>query len=90
MFLAKVVGNVVATVKDESHAGYKLMIARAIDMNGNEVSEDIICFDAADSGIGDTVLINDDGGAGQMLLDDEKCIIDNVIAGVVDHYVWNK
>ena len=75
----------VSTVKDASHSGLKLMVAVYIDPGGKAVSEEFICADAADAGVGDIVIVNDDGGAGQMLLEDDKVIIDHVIAGVVDH-----
>ena len=86
MILARVVGNVVSTVKDESHSGLKLMIAEHIDFDGNPLSDEFICADAADAGIGDIVLINTDGGAGQQLLEDDNVVIDCVIAGVIDHF----
>ena len=46
----------------------------------------MIAFDCADAGIGDTVLVNTDGGAGNMLLNDDFAIVDLVICGVVDSY----
>jgi microcompartment protein CcmK/EutM len=75
----------VSTVKDATHTGLRLMVARYIDLSGEPVSSEFICADGADAGIGDTVIVNDDGGAGQLLLEDSEVIIDCVIAGVVDH-----
>lgn len=46
----------------------------------------MIAFDCADAGIGDIVLVNIDGGAGNMLLDDDYAIVDLVICGIVDSY----
>ena len=46
----------------------------------------MIAFDCADAGVGDIVLVNTDGGAGNMLFDDEYGIFDLVICGVVDRY----
>lgn len=37
MILAKVIGNVVATRKDESLEGTKLMIVRRVDAEGNYI-----------------------------------------------------
>ncbi len=88
--MAKVVGNLVSTIKDMGHKGQKLMLARYIDSGGKYVSETFICVDAADAGIGDYVIINTDGGAGQMLLDDPDIIVDCVIAGVVDSLSINR
>jgi len=79
MRIAKVVGTVVSTVKDMSHAGYKLLIIENLDGKRE------IAFDAADAGVGDTVLVLADGGGCNMILDDE-IIADQVICGVIDHY----
>lgn len=84
MRLARVVGNVVSTIKDPGFAGQKLMIVDYIDDEGNLTGNNAIVFDVADAGIGDTVLVNVDGGAAMMFLGKE-CIADQTICGVVDH-----
>ena len=63
MKLARVVGNVVSTVKDACYTGQKLMI---IDY------------------IGDTVLVNVEGGSANMFLG-RSVIADLTICGVIDH-----
>lgn len=86
MKLAKVVGNVVSTVRAPSQEGYKLMLVRYIGMDGSPEGERHIAFDCADAGVGDLVLVNVDGGAAKMLLDDKAIIADLTICGVVDSY----
>ena len=51
MKLARVVGNVVSTIKDECFAGQKLMIVDYIDEDGNLTGNHAICFDVADAGM---------------------------------------
>ena len=84
MRIGKVVGNVVATVKDESHRGYKLMIVDYLDDQWNMTGTRVICFDAADAGIGDTVICAADGGAAMMALHDKEVVADIAICGVID------
>ena len=62
MKLARVVGNVVSTIKDRGFDGQKLMIVDFIDEEGNLTGNNAIVFDVAHAGIGDTVLIAVDGG----------------------------
>ncbi len=88
MRLARVVGNVVSTIKDEGFAGQKLMIVDYIDEDGNLTGNQAICFDVADAGIGDTVLVNVDGGAAGMFLG-RKVIADLTICGVIDHVTYD-
>ena len=86
MKLARVVGNVVSTVKEQTHEGYKLMLVQYIDAKGEPDGPRLIAFDCAHVGIGDLVIVNIDGGAAKMLLDDDEIICDLTICGVVDYY----
>lgn len=87
MKLAKVVGNVVSTIKDQGFAGQKLMIVDYIDENGNLTGNHAIVFDVADAGIGDTVLVAADGGAAGILLG-RHVVADQTICGVIDHITY--
>ena len=84
MKLARVVGNVVSTVKDACYTGQKLMIIDYIDENGSLTGNQAIAFDVADAGIGDTVLVNVEGGSAKMFLG-RSVIADLTICGVIDH-----
>jgi microcompartment protein CcmK/EutM len=89
MRLARVVGNVVSTVKERTHSNYKLLIVRYLDGEGNPVETEQIVFDGADAGVGDLVLVNVDGGAAKMLLGDKEIIADNTACGVIDHWTFD-
>lgn len=84
MLLARIVGNVISTIKPESHHGNKLMIVEYLDLEGKPYGYRQIVMDMADAGVGDIVLVNVDGGASLMILEDKKLIVDCVICGVVD------
>ncbi len=85
MKLARVVGNVVSTVKDSSHKNYKLLIVRECNEKGRDIGEEKIVIDTVCSGEGDYVLLLDDGGASRMLVRGEKAAVDSVIVGVLDY-----
>ena len=82
MRLAKIIGTVVATRKDNSLVGYKLMIIRRIDGHGNFDSEEV-AVDYVGAGIGETVLI---GSGSSVRVDQSKreAVIDMAIIGIVD------
>ena len=88
MRIARVVGNVVSTIKDSSYHGYKLMIVEYLGEDGRPDGARVIAFDAADAGVGDVVLVNADGGAANMLLDKE-IIADLTICGVLDSFTYD-
>lgn len=84
MKIARVVGNMVSTIKHPSHKGLKLMIIEPVGHNGKVCGKQLIAVDCACAGEGDYVLITDDGGASRMILGDDKAVIDWSIIGVLD------
>jgi microcompartment protein CcmK/EutM len=84
MKLAKVVGNVVSTIKTPSHQNKKLMIVIPVDASGNECGDAMIAFDRFSAGPGDYVLVLEEGGAARDILGDPNGSFDAVIAGIVD------
>jgi len=55
MFLARVVGNVVATVKDPALRGHKILILQPIDKQGRDEGQKILALDSVGAGAGETV-----------------------------------
>jgi ethanolamine utilization protein EutN len=84
MKLGKVVGNIVSTIKTPSHQNKKLMVVIPVDALGKEIGEPMIAFDRFHAGIGDYVLILEEGGSARDILGDEKGAFDAVIAGIID------
>ena len=88
MRIARVVGNVVSTIKDSAYHGYKLMIIEYLGEDGTPAGPRVIAVDAAHAGVGDMVLVNVDGGAANMMLD-KDIIVDLTICGVLDSYTYD-
>lgn len=84
MKLAKVIGHVVSTVKTESHQKLKLMVVRSVGIDGKTQADSFIAIDHAQSGIGDFVLIMEEGGSARQLLGNPEGAVDAIIVGVVD------
>lgn len=85
MKLARIIGNVVSTVKTPSHKNKKLMVVQPIDHTGQTIGESFIAIDAAQAGIGDIVLIIEEGGSAREVLRLPEGAVDAVIVGVVDY-----
>ncbi|MEM5768586.1 MAG: EutN/CcmL family microcompartment protein [Bacillota bacterium] len=85
MLMARVVGNVISTVKEESHYGCKLLIIEFIGLDKKPYGARSIVMDAADAGVGDIVLVNVDGGSSIMIMGDGT-VVDWTVCGVVDHF----
>jgi ethanolamine utilization protein EutN len=53
--LARVIGDVVTTRKDENLTGVKLLVLQPIDPQGNATGRTLVAADAAGAGVGETV-----------------------------------
>ena len=85
MILARVVGNVVATQKNERYASARVMLCQPVTPSGEETGATLLALDSVDAGIGDTVLIVQEGwGASTAATGEQGAAIDSAIVGVVD------
>lgn len=85
MLLAKVKGNIVSTQKNPNLVSHKLLLVHQIDLNGNFIGKkDIIALDLIDAGIGDTVLVVQEGSAIKQILGHRKAPVHTMIVAVVD------
>ncbi len=86
MLLAKVIGNVVATQKNPRYEGSRVMLCRQITPEGEDMDATLLALDSVSAGIGDTVLIVQEGwGASTAATGKEGAAIDSAIVGVVDY-----
>jgi microcompartment protein CcmK/EutM len=84
MFLGRVVGDVVATVKHAALADKKLLVVLPVAPDDRPVGKPVIAVDAADAGPGDLVLVEDEGNMAAQVLRQPRGPIRTVIVGIVD------
>ncbi len=86
MLLARVIGNIVATQKNQRYEGTRVMLCRQITPTGEDMEYTCIALDAVDSGEGDTVVIVQEGwSASTASTGKAGAAIDSAIVGVVDY-----
>jgi ethanolamine utilization protein EutN len=86
MILAKVLGNVVATQKNARYDNARIMLCEHITPEGEATGHTVIALDSVDAGVGDTVLIVQEGwGASTSATGKPGAAIDSAIVGVVDY-----
>ncbi len=91
MLLAKVKGNLVSTQKNSNLTGHKLLLVHPIDLNSNYIGKnDVVAIDIVDAGIGDTVLLVQEGKAVQQILGHRNAPVHSVVVAVVDSIDVNK
>ena len=84
MFIARVVGDVVSTHRHETVGFRKLLLVRRLDLDGAEEGTEVIALDVIGVGVGERVLVVQEGGAARSLLENERSPAQAVIVGVVD------
>jgi len=84
VLIARVVGNVVASQKNAKLEGAKLMLVQPLDLAGAPRGGTVLAIDSVDAGVGDRVLLVQDGKAAQQALGRGTAAVDAAIVGVVD------
>lgn len=84
MYIGEVIGTVVATVKDDAFFSRKLLLVHRLDLD--EAAEDYydIAVDVVQAGVGDKVMVIDEGNGARQILHREVAPVRAVIVGVVD------
>jgi len=84
MQIARVIGNVVATVRHPVYDGHKLLVVQPLGLDGRERGKSYIALDFVSAGKGDRVLVVNEGNSGRQMVGDEQAPVRSVIVGVVD------
>ncbi|MFH1619435.1 MAG: EutN/CcmL family microcompartment protein [bacterium] len=85
MFIGKVIGNVWATRKHAALDGSKLLlVSPAEPFTEDLLGPAALAVDTVSAGIGDIVLVLDEGGSARKMLGRESAPVRTVICGIVD------
>ncbi|MDD3776585.1 MAG: EutN/CcmL family microcompartment protein [Actinomycetota bacterium] len=90
MYYAKVIGNVVATIKHQGLEGKKIQVIQPIDLEtGEEQGTFLVALDATSAGIGDIVGY-EDGSEATWAFDQEDVPTDATIVALIDKVNINR
>jgi ethanolamine utilization protein EutN len=84
--MARVVGDVVSTHRHEYLGQKKLQLIRRLGLAGDEEGGEIIALDVIGVGVGERVLVVQEGGAARALFKDKRIPVQAVIVGVIDSF----
>jgi microcompartment protein CcmK/EutM len=84
MIIARVTGTVVATQKDKSHEGRKVLLVQPLGVDGLENGAPLLALDGVDAGVGDRVLVVQEGWSAAATVGRQSAAIDAAVIGVVD------
>ncbi len=85
MILARVVGNVVATQKNDRYEGGRILVVQPVDLAGKDEGGELLALDSVDAGAGETVIVVREGwSASTASTGHAGAAIDAAIVGIVD------
>jgi microcompartment protein CcmK/EutM len=68
---------------------YKILVVQPVDPDGRSHGSSFLALDTVQAGVGDTVLVIDEGNSARVIINDKMAPIRSVVAAVVDevnHY----
>jgi len=84
MLIGRVIGDVVATQKVESHLGRKILVVQPLHLDGTDRCDPILALDAVDAGVGERVLLTTEGFSAMTAVGRPNSPIDSAVIGVID------
>ena len=84
MLIGRIIGDVVATQKDASHRGRKILVVQPLQLDGSDRGEPVLALDSVDAGIGDRVLLATEGFSAMTAVGRPHSPIDMAVVGVID------
>jgi microcompartment protein CcmK/EutM len=83
MLLGRVIGTLVATRKEPTIEGLKLLVVRACDVDGKPTGALVVAVDAVGAGVGEVVLVCAGSSARQTQMTQNRPV-DHTIMAIVD------
>ena len=84
MFLGIVRGEIVSTINHRFYDNRRLLIVDKVDERGKATGGYIIAVAAVDAGVGQKVLVLDEGNGARQVFGDAKGPVRSAVVGVVD------
>jgi microcompartment protein CcmK/EutM len=82
--LARVAGTVVSTVQTPALNGRKLLLCDVLRLDGKPDGSSLIAVDTVQAGVGEVVLLLDEGNSARQVLGVSPAPVRTLVVGVVD------
>lgn len=84
MILGKVCGTIHSTINHDFYDGKRLLVVDKLDGHQKSTGKYLICIDSVDAGVGETVLMLDEGNGARQIVGDSSAPLRSIIVGIVD------
>ncbi len=84
MQIARVTGTIVATRKQEPMEAKKLLLVQPLDLEQEPTGPEFMAMDSVGAGVGELVLVCNEGGSANTVFETTRAPFDSVIVGIID------
>jgi microcompartment protein CcmK/EutM len=84
MFVGQVTGEITATIQHPDYENRRLLVVDRLNESGSPTGGYLIAVAATDAGVGDRVLVLDEGTSARQILRNSTAPVRSVVVGVVD------
>jgi microcompartment protein CcmK/EutM len=84
MIIGTVKGDIVATIEHAFYAGRKKLIVEKEDFTGKPTGYLIAIDSGVAAGVGDRVLVLDEGNSARQIVNDKNAPVRSIIIGIID------
>jgi len=83
--MARVIGHVVSTIKEATHRDHKILVVQPVGADGRPSEDSMLVIDLCQAGIGDYVLVLQEGNSIRALMGQPRGAVDSAAVGVIDY-----
>jgi microcompartment protein CcmK/EutM len=84
VFVGQVTGEIVSTINHPDYDNRRLLVVDRIDTAGKPAGGYLIAVATVEAGVGDRVLVLDEGNGARQILGNSNAPIRSVVVGIVD------
>ncbi len=84
MIIGTVTGHLHSTIAHEFYRAKKLLLVEREDAGGRPTGAYLIAIDAVDAGVGQRVLVLDEGNGARQIVGSAQAPVRSVVVGIVD------
>jgi len=84
VFIGQVTGEIVSTINHADYDNRRLLVVDRLDPAGKPTGGYLIAVAAIDAGVGERVLVVDEGNGARQILGNSQAPIRSVVVGIVD------
>jgi ethanolamine utilization protein EutN len=84
MFVGQVTGEIIATINHSDYRQRRLLVIDRLDTVGQPTGGYLVAVAAVEAGIGDRVLVLDEGNGARQILRNSQAPIRSVVVGIID------